>query len=327
MQKLPSRLAAICLTALSLCLHSGTTLAAYPEKAIRIIMPYAAGGSGDIILRMVQPGLEKRLGQTIVIEYKTGAAGNIGVQEVIKSPADGHTLLFGPTNNFVINQFLFKNLGFDPLQALVPATFVADTPYLLVTNDSVPAKTFAEFAAYAKANPSKLNYGSPGAATVPHLSGYMLSEMMGAQMTHVPYRGSQPGLQALLANNIQMLIHSYGLLVPHIASGKIRPLAVGANERLKAAPNLPTTAEVGIPPGMLLGNWWALAAPKGTDAAVVNRVSQDLRIVFSDAELQKKYAEQGWITGGTTPAETMERMRQEAPAWKAIVEKTGAKAD
>ncbi|MSQ72628.1 MAG: tripartite tricarboxylate transporter substrate binding protein [Betaproteobacteria bacterium] len=306
---------------------SGTACAAWPEKPIRVVMPYAAGGTGDLILRLLQSGLEKRLGQSLVIDYRTGAAGNIGVQEVVKAPADGYTLLFGPTNNFVINQFLYRNLGFDPLQALVPVTIVADTPYLAVISDTLPARNYAEFSAYARANAGKLNYGSPGSATVPHLSGFMLSEAIGAGLVHVPYRGSLPATQALLANDVQLMIHSYGLIAGHLASGKLRALAVGAAERIKALPGVPTTAELGIPAGVIPGNWWALAAPRGTEPAIINRLALEIRAVLEGTELQKKYFEQGWIAGGAPPAEVAERMRNEAPAWKRVVERSGAKAD
>lgn len=301
--------------------------AAWPEKPVKLILPYAAGGLGDVLVRTVQAGVQARLGQPVVIEYRTGASGNIGVQEVIRSAPDGYTLLLGPTNNFVINQYLYSNLGYDPLAALAPVTMLADTPYLVYVNAQVPVTTYPEFAAYAKANAGRLNYGSPGNATVPHLSAYMLSEVMGARMTHVPYKGAQPGVQALLANDVQMFIFSYGISGPLIAAGKLRALAVASGERLKALPNVPTAAEAGIPAGVLLSNWWAIAAPRGTDGAVMNRLAADIRAALMEAEVQKKYQDMGVIPLGNTPAEALERMRAEARSWKAIVEKSGAKAD
>ena len=306
---------------------AGMAFAQYPDKPVKLILPYAAGGAGDVLIRHVQPRLEKRLGQPIVIDYRTGAGGIIGTREVVNAPADGYTLLFAPTNNFVINQFLYQKMGFEPLEALAPVTLVCDTPYLLYNNSAVPASTFAEFAAYARANVGKLNYGSPGAATVPHLSGYMLSEWLGANMTHVPYKGANPGVQALLANEVQMFIISFGTAGVHVASGKLRALAVAAPTRLPVLPNVPTTKEVGLPEGVILGNWWGIAGPRGLDPAIATRVSEAVRAVLAEEDIRKRYAEMGAIPVGNSPKEFADRMRSEAGSWKEIIAKTGAKAD
>lgn len=305
----------------------GVAFAQYPDKPVKLILPYAAGGAGDVLIRHVQPRLEKRLGQPIVIDYRTGAGGIIGTREVVNAPADGYTLLFAPTNNFVINQFLYAKMGFEPLEALAPVTLVCDTPYLIYNNSTVPAATFAEFAAYARANVGKLNYGSPGAATVPHLSGYMLSEWLGANMTHVPYKGANPGVQALLANEVQMFIISFGTAGVHVASGKLRALAVAAPTRLPVLPNVPTTKEVGLPEGVILGNWWGIAGPRGLDPAIAARVSEAVRAVLGEEEVRKRYAEMGAIPVGNSPKEFADRMRSEAGSWKEIIAKTGARAD
>lgn len=305
----------------------GTAWAQFPDKPVRLILPYAAGGAGDVIVRAAQPGIEKRLGQPLVIDYRTGAAGIIGTREVVNASPDGYTLLFAPTNNFVINQFLFAKMGFDPLQALAPVTLLADTPYLIYVNNAVPSATLAEFAAYAKANAGKLNYGSPGAATVPHLSAYMLSEWMGANMTHVPYKGANPGVQALLANDVQMFIISFGTAGPHVKAGKLKALAVAADARLPVLPNVPTTKEAGLPDGVILGNWWGIAGPRGMDAAVAKRVHEAVAGALADADLRKRFSELGAIPVGNSPAQFADRMQAEAAGWKAIVERSGAKAD
>jgi tripartite-type tricarboxylate transporter receptor subunit TctC len=291
------------------------------------VLPYAPGGSGDVIFRAIQQGMEKRLGQSVVLDFRTGGAGLIGVREVVNAAPDGTTLLFGPTNNFVIDQFLHKDMGYDPLQALTPVTVVAETPYLLVISGATPAKSYAEFAAYAKANKGKLNYASPGPATVPHLSGFLLNEAMGAGMTHVPFRGNSPAILALLAGEVQMIVHSYGSIAPLFRAGKLRALAVGASERLKALPDVPTTAEAGIPDGTIASNWWALAAPRGTDTEIVNRLAREARAALGEPEAQKRFVEQGWIAGGAPPAEVAERLRREAATWKAIVQRTGVKVE
>jgi tripartite-type tricarboxylate transporter receptor subunit TctC len=291
------------------------------------VLPYAPGGSGDVIFRTIQSGMEKRLGQGMVLDFRTGGAGLIGVREVVKSAPDGYTLLFGPTNNFVIDQFLHKGMGYDPLQALAPVTIVAETPYLLVINAATPARAYAEFAAYARANKGKLNYASPGPATVPHLSGFMLNEAMGAGMTHIAFRGNAPAILALLAGEVHMIVHSYGSIAPQFAAGKLRALAVGAAERLKALPDVPTAAEAGIPEGAMASNWWALAAPQGTDAEIVERLAREVRATLGDPPVQKRFVEQGWIAGGAAPAEVTERLRREAATWKAVVERTGVKVE
>ncbi len=306
---------------------AGIAFGQYPDKPVKLILPYAAGGAGDVLLRIVQPRLEKRLGQPIVIDYRTGAGGIIGTREVVNAAPDGYTLLFAPTNNFVINQFLYAKMGFEPLQALAPVTLVCDTPYLIYASGAVPASTFAEFAAYTKANAGRLNYGSPGAATVPHLSGYMLSEWLGANMTHVPYKGANPGVQALLANEVQMFIISFGTAGAHVASGKLKAFAVAAPMRLPVLPNVPTTKEVGLPDGVILGNWWGIAGPRGLDPAIASRVSEAVRAVLAEDDVRKRYAEMGAIPVGNSSAEFADRMRSEAASWKAIIEKTGAKAD
>lgn len=310
-----------------LALAAGGALAQYPDKTVRLVLPYPAGGAGDVLIRTVQPGLEKRLGQPVIIDYRTGAGGIIGTREVVNAAPDGYTLLFAPTNNFVINQFLYTKMGFDPLQALAPITLLADTPYLIYINNNVPAATLGEFATYARANAGKLNYGSPGSATVPHLSAHMLSDWMGANMVHVPYKGAGPGVQALLANDVQMFVISYGTTGPLVNAGKLKALAVAAPSRLPPLPNVPTTKEVGLPDGIILGNWWGIAGPRGLDNAIANRVSEAARAVLNDPDVRKRYAELGAIGVGNSPLEFTERMRGEAGGWKAIIDKTGAKVD
>ncbi|MFM9970317.1 MAG: Bug family tripartite tricarboxylate transporter substrate binding protein [Burkholderiales bacterium] len=301
--------------------------AAYPEKPIRIILPYTAAGTGDFLIRAVQPGLQQQLGKPVIIDYRPGASGNIGTQEVIKSAPDGYTLLLGPTNNFVINQFLYRNMGFDPLQALAPIAMLADTPALILTNAANPARTFGEFSAYARANAGKLNYGSTGNASVAHLSGYRLSDAIGADMTHVPYNGTAPIVQALLANNVQMIIVSYGSTGPLIAAGKLRALAVASSERLKVLAAVPTTAEAGITPGLIPSGWWGIATVRGVDEAIILQLNRELRAVLATAELQKKYQDQGMNPVSISPAEFAERMAIEARGWRTVIDKSGARPD
>ena len=267
------------------------------------------------------------LGQPLVVDYRPGAAGNIGMMEVVKAAPDGYTLVTAPTNNFVINQFLYRDMGFDPLAALAPVAMLVENPYLVMVSTAVPGRSFAEFADYARAHAGALNFGSPGSATVPHLSALLLSEHLGARMVHVPYRGSQPGLQALATNDVQLFIASYGIVTGYMAAGKIRALAVSGQERLKVLPDVPTTGEVGLPPGIILSNWWGLAAPRGTDPAIVRRLADAVHAVATTPAIQGKLLDQGALGIANTPEEFAERMRIEARTWKSVIEKTNAKAD
>ena len=320
------------LTVLSLALLASTAAtfsvaanAAYPERAIRVVMPYPPGGGGDLLLRTLQISLEKQLGQSLVIDYKTGAAGNIGTYDVARAAPDGYTLLMAPTNNYVINQFLFPNMGFDPLKSFAPISLVVEQPYLLLVSTALPATNYSEFAALAKKNGSAMNYGSPGAGTVPHISGLMLSKHLGSSMTHVPYRGSQPGLQALATNETQMFIASYGIAAGQIQGNKARAIAVAAGQRLESLPDTPTTKEAGIPDGIVLGNWWGLAAPQGTDPAILKKLSQAVKTAMNEPEIRRKLVEQGSIAVGNEPEQFQTLLQTEAETWRKIIEKTGVK--
>lgn len=312
----------VCFAAL---LASGAQ-AAWPERPIRIVVPYAAGASGDLVVRAMQPALQERLGQPVIVDNRTGAGGNIGTQEVVRAKPDGYTLVLGATNNFVINQFVYPNLGFDPLQALVPVTKLVDVPSVLLVNAALPARSYAEFAEYAKVHAGKLNYGSPGAGTAPHLSSFALSQAMGANMVHVPFRGAAPGVQGLLGNEVQMFLVGYGLAAGHIASGRVRALAVASNERLASAPNIPTAKEAGMP-DVVLGNWWGLAAPKGTDPAIVERIAREVRAVLEQPATRSFLVNAGFVPVAAGPERFARDLPAEAQAWQSIVKAAGTKLD
>jgi tripartite-type tricarboxylate transporter receptor subunit TctC len=320
------------ITTLRLCTAFATALvatfthAAWPEMPIRVVVPYPAGASGDIILRKIQPALQVRLGQPLIIDNKAGAGGNIGAMDVVRAKPDGYTLLLGATNNFVINQYVYKAMDFDPLQALVPITRVADVPSVLFVNSAVPARSYREFAEYAKANPGKLNFGSPGNGTTPHLSGVALSDAIGARLTHVPYKGAQPGVTGLLGNEVQMFLVGYGVAGPQLSSGRIRALAVVADQRLKILPDTPTAAEAGVP-NVILSNWWGLAAPRGTDPGIVKRLSDEIRAVLAQPATQQFLSDQGFASAANTPEEFARQLAREAEQWQTIVKKSGAAID
>ncbi len=309
---------------LMLAAFAEPVLAAYPDQPVRIVLPYSPSAAGDIVLRIVQPLLSKELGQSVVIEYKSGAGGNIGSQFVARAEPDGYTLVLGATNNFVINQYLYKDMGYEPLKDFEPIGKVVDVPAFVYMNTQVPAKNFAQFKDYAKAHRGEMNYGTPGAGTTPALSGWMLSDAVGGDMVAVQYRGSGPGVQALLANEIQIYIGGYGIASSYLSTGKIIPLAVASAHRFDALPDVPTTGEVGIG-NAVVSNWWGLAAPAGTDKAIIDTLSKALQKALANPEVRKKLAGLGFVAAPGSPVQFKEELAKEAPYWKGVIEKAGVR--
>ena len=309
-----------------LSLLAGPALAEWPkDKPIRVVVPYTAGGSGDVTFRTIQPHLEKALEANFYVDNKAGASGNIGVSEAVRAPADGYTLLLGATNNYVMNQFLFK-LNFDPLKDLVPVTMVTNSPLVVMVNPSVPAKTLGEFASYVRQNPDKVNYGSPGAGTAPHLAGVLYGEKSGAPLTHVPYRGAAPAVQGVLAGDIQALFITADSTSGYALNGRLRALAVMAPKRLAALPDTPTTTELGMP-DLAVGNWWGLSVPAGTDPAIVSKLAAAVRQALSTPAVVEQFAKLGTTTVGNTPAEFRAQLAREAGTWRSVIETSKIKLD
>ncbi len=297
---------------------------AYPDRAITVIVPYAAGGAGDVVLRAVSEPMEAKLGQKLIVMARPGAGGNIGAQAVATAAADGYTLLLGATNNFVTNQFLFPSMTFDPLTAFVPVAKVANVPSVIYTHPSTPAKTLGEFIAYAKANPGKLNFGSPSFGTTPHLAVERLKLMTGIKMVHVPFQGAPPAVQGLLRNDIQLYLGGVAVGVGHIEAGTVKPLAVSSDKRLPALPNVPTIAESGV--GEFgASNWWLLAAPKGTPAGIVDRLAKAVDAALGDKGVQERFAKFGFVGGTTDAAKISAELKAEAKAWGDVIAKAGIK--
>ncbi len=301
--------------------------AAYPDKQpIKVVIPYAPGAAGDVVFRILQPELTRVLGQTLVADYKTGAGGNIGALNVARAEPDGYTLLLGATNNFVINQYLYKNLGYDPLTDLKPIGKLVDVPAFIFINTQVPAKTFAEFRDYAAAHPGTINYGTPGAGTTPDLSGWLVSDAVKGKMVGINYRGSGPGVQALLGNEVQMYIGGYGIATSFLPTGKIRALAVSANERFKDLPDVPTTQELGMADAVV-NNWWGLAAPGGTPDNVVQTVDQAVQKVLAQDDVRKKLLALGFVVTPGTAAQFASELQKEAPYWKEVIQRANIRIE
>lgn len=297
----------------------------WPGKTIRIVYPYAGGGVGDAIFRLLEAGLEQRFKQAFFIDIKAGAAGNIGTGDVVRAAPDGHTFLLAPTGNYSVNQYLFK-LGFDPLEQLDPVVAIADAPLLAVVGPGVTATSLKQLSEQVRVPGSRFNYGSPGAGSPTHLAGASFSLMHGNSIEHISFRGTAPMTQSLLSNDVQMAFPTHLAVAGQLKAGRIRALAVLSKQRVPELPDVPTAAEAGFP-DLLFGNWWVLAAPKGTDPQVINRLSAEIRQQLGQADIRAKLADMGQVPLAYGPAETATFMRAESAKYKTLIERTGIRLD
>jgi tripartite-type tricarboxylate transporter receptor subunit TctC len=305
---------------------SSAVTQSYPSKPIRVISPFQAGGANDIVFRTLMPTLEQRLGQKIVFENRSGAGGNVGAQAVAAAAPDGYTLLLPATNNLVVNQFVFANMPFDPAKAFAPITIVAEVPSVFYVNPQMPARTLQEFVAFAKANPGKVNYASPGNATTPHLNVALLSQLSGIRLTHVPYRGLPDAMNALLSGDVHLYLAGLAPGRGNLQAGKLRAIAVGSRERLPALPGVPTAIESGFK-DFEAANWFALAAPAGTDTAIVERWVMEIRYALEQPDVKKRFAEGGLLPGGISSADFRARLAREARLWEGVVKAAGIRPE
>ncbi|MDH0371074.1 tripartite tricarboxylate transporter substrate binding protein [Comamonas aquatica] len=303
----------------------GSALAAdaYPDKPLTMIVPFSAGGTTDILARIVGQALGQELGQTIIIENKPGAGGNIGAQQASRAKADGYTLFMGTVGTHAINQALYKKLPYDPVKDFAPLSRVANVPNLLVAHPSRPYKTVQEMIAYAKKHPGEVTYGSPGSGASPHVSGALFQSMTGAEMTHVPYKGSAPAISDLLGNQIAVMFDNMPSAIQHVRSGKLRPIAVTTAKRSPELPDVPTIAEAGVP-GYEATSWFGLWAVAGTPAPILDQLHTALAKVLKDPGVSKKIADQGGEVVIETPAQFDAFIKTEAAKWGKVVKESGA---
>jgi tripartite-type tricarboxylate transporter receptor subunit TctC len=297
----------------------------WPTRPIRIIVGFAAGGSTDVTARLVAQALSERLGQQVIVDNRPGAGGNIGAEAVAKADPDGYTLLLATNGTLAANPSLFKTLPFDTRKDFAPIALTARIPNVLVVNPSVPANNVAEFIAYAKANPGKLNFGSSGNGTSLHIAGELLNKLAGVNMTHVPYRGGALALTDLLGGRIQLMFEPLVEVIEQVRAGKVKALGVTTVKRSPLLPDVPTIAET--VPGYEITAWNGLLAPAATPPDIVARLNRAVDDALHSRELQEKFAEQGSEPAGGTPAEFGAFLDSELIKWKKLVELSGAEVN
>jgi tripartite-type tricarboxylate transporter receptor subunit TctC len=299
--------------------------APYPNKPVRVVVAFTAGGTTDMIARSVGQQLADKLKQSFVIDNKPGGGGNIGTEFVVRAPADGYTLIVNTVGPMTVNPTLYKKLPYNPLTDLVPVVMIADVPNVLVVNPTVPATTLDDFTTYAKGNPGQLNYGSTGIGTSSHLSGFMLSRRAGFEATHVPYKGVD-ALNDLLAGRLQFMFATIPSVIQHIQAGRLRAIAVTSTARSRSLPDIPTVAERGFP-GFQAGSWMGVFAPKGTPEAVIATLNKAVNEVIAAPAMQAQMIREGADPVGGTPAALGQFTQKEFEKWRALVRESGATAD
>ena len=305
--------------------------AAWPNKPVRVVVPFAPAGTTDILARALAPELGKVFGQPFVIDNKPGAGGNLGSDAIAKSAPDGYNLLMGTVGTHAINAALYPKMPFDPVRDFVPVVLVAGVPNVLVINpakaDAYGVKTVADLIRYAKANPGKLNMASSGNGTSIHLSGELFKSMTGTFMLHFPYRGSGPALLDLIGGTMDVMFDNLPSALPHIKSGKLRALGVTSAQRSASLPEVPTIAEAGPVKGFDASSWFGLFAPAGTPTEIVSRINQETAKAFQSPALKERLLSQGAIPGGQPPAEFAKFIAAETAKWAQVVKVSGAKVD
>lgn len=324
---LPMSRALAVVALLTLCVHAGASLAAstgkegYPSRPVRFIIPFPPGGGTDIVGRVIGQKLADALNQPFVIDNRAGAAGTLGSSIAAKAPADGYTILLA-TASFAISASFYRNLPYDPVKDFDAVGLIALQPLALVVHPSVPAKSAKELIALAKAKPDVLNFASSSAGGITHLAGELFKSITGIRIVHVPYKGSNPALTAVLTGQVHLMIGPVGPALPHIQSGKLRALAMGSAQRSALLPELPTLAEAGVP-GYEAGTWYGMLAPSGMPAAVIRVLNQQIGAALKSKDVVERFAALGFEPASSTPARFAEYMRSEIAKWARTMKEAG----
>jgi len=315
--------------AVGMTLAAVSTLAAaqaWPSKPIRYVVPFAAGGTTDILARTISERLSVALGQPVIVENKPGAGGGVGAAEVAKAAPDGYTIMGGTISTHAINASLYKNLPYDPVKDFAAITLIARVPNMLVVNNDIPAKNVAELIQLMKANPGKWTFASSGNGTSQHLSGELFKGVAGVEMQHIPYKGSPPALTDVMGGQVNMTFDNITTAWPLAKGGKLRALAVTTAKRSPVAPDVPTLAESGLP-GYEVGSWQGVFAPAGTPPEIVRRLNTEIVKIINSPDVQKKLLELGAEPVGNSSEEFATLVKAEVVKWGDVVKKSGARID
>ena len=300
--------------------------AGWPKQSIRFVVPFAPGGTSEIVARTVAAELSKQLGQTVYVDNKGGGAGLPAMQDVAHAAPDGHTIILGHVGSLAVNPVIFPNQPFDVNKDFVPVTLLAKVPNVFVIHPDVPARNFKEFVAHVKKNPGKLNYGTAGNASAGHLAMEYLKLVTGMFMVHIPYRGTGPQLTDLLAGRTQASSAGLPALIAHIKSGKLRAIAVGTTQRLAQLPEVPTVAEMGFK-DFETSQWYGILAPAGTPREIVKRLQEESLKALKSNSVTERFASDSAVGGGGPPEEFAAYIAQQQKIWKDIVVRAGIKPD
>jgi tripartite-type tricarboxylate transporter receptor subunit TctC len=302
----------------------GALAQGYPAKPVRLVAPFAPGGGSDFIARLMAQKLSERMGQQVVVENKPGAGGNLGAEYVVRSPADGYTILLVPAS-YTVNPSLYK-ITFDPIADIAPIIQLSQGPFVVAVHPSVPAKTLKELVAVAAKSPDKLSYASSGNGSIVHLATEYFLDMAKVRIVHVPYKGSGPALNDTVAGNVQLVFGTVATALQYVRSGRLRALAVTTAQRIPAAPDVPTVAEAGWP-GYEVINWHGLAGPKGTPREAVARINREANEALKSADVEKILAADGLTAAGGSPERFDAIIRSETVRWAKVVKQAGVKVE
>ena len=320
------RCAATCLGGLLLAASLAAHAQDYPAKPVRWVVPFPAGGPLDIVARVIGVRLSETWGQPVIVDNRPGAGGNIGAEVVAKSAPDGYTIVMGALSTHAVNVSLFRKLPYDPVRDFAPVTLISEVPNVLVVNPAVPAKTVAEFVAYARANPGKLNFASGSTGSAGHLAGELFKTRARVDMTHVPYKGAAPAVTDLLAGQVQLMFDNLASALPNIRAGRLRALAVTTKKRSAFVPELPTIAESGLP-GFDVSTWFGVMAPAATPRPIVNRLHDGIVRALAQPDVKERLAAMGAEPVGDTPEQFGAFVKSEIAKYAKVVKDSGARVD
>ena len=317
---------ALALTCFSFVFAATAFAQGYPSRPVRMFVPFAAGGTTDVLARILGQKLSESLGQQVLVDNRPGANGNIGAELVARAPADGYTIMMGFDGTLAINPSVYRKLAFDPVRDFAPVANVGLVALLIVVHPSLPAKSVAELVAYAKANPGKINYSSAGHGSTGHLAGELFKARAGIDMTHVAYKGGAQAMNDLLSGQIQLLVTALPTVEAHIKSGKLRAIAFTTARRVAGMPDVPTLAESGYA-GFDVASWYGIVSPAGTPSDIVRKLNADIVRILEQPDVRQRFAQLGTDPGGGSPESFAATLRADIDRWAAVVRNAGIHLD